>query len=322
MTSFARPSYAADRRHGQFPFKGLDSQCKWRQQSAPIRYDRDVTMFETKDTLLRLIALLRIIPRAPGRIATKTLLEKLKDDGFSVSLRTVQRDQDRLSLPFALQRDESSPSLRWSLSENAPIDLSAMDTPTALALYLAESHLQTLLPQHVLDQLAPPISHCPRLPRQSGKQQPSALGTQDSGDFHRQVPTALVERKELQNSYLSHSKTELKKLLIHPHGWSRDTASTTLLTSLNIVRQLWRVEDQNKHTDELAERAGKVYNKLRTLLGSSLDKAKDAYRKAHDQLISGKANLVKQVSDFRQLGVLVNVSCTKLGSAALSLSWA
>ncbi|MGU2277187.1 DNA recombination protein RmuC [Pseudomonas aeruginosa] len=86
---------------------------------------------------------------------------------------------------------------------------------------------------------------------------------------------------------------------------------TTLLTSLNIVRQLWRFEDQNKHTAELAERAGKVYDKLRTFLGSmdaignSLDKAQDAYRKARDQLVSGKANLVKQVNDFRQLGVAV-----------------
>lgn len=86
---------------------------------------------------------------------------------------------------------------------------------------------------------------------------------------------------------------------------------TTLLTSLNIVRQLWRFEDQNKHTAELAERAGKVYDKLRTFLGSmdaighSLDKAQDAYKKACDQLVNGKANLVKQVSDFRQLGVAV-----------------
>ncbi|HCW1033968.1 TPA: DNA recombination protein RmuC [Pseudomonas aeruginosa] len=55
----------------------------------------------------------------------------------------------------------------------------------------------------------------------------------------------------------------------------------------------------------------KVYDKLRTFLGSmdaighSLDKAQDAYKKACDQLVNGKANLVKQVSDFRQLGVAV-----------------
>lgn len=86
---------------------------------------------------------------------------------------------------------------------------------------------------------------------------------------------------------------------------------TTLLTSLNIVRQLWRFEDQNRHAAELAERAGRVYDKLRTFLGTmdgigkSLEKAQDAYRKACDQLVLGRGNLVKQVSDFRQLGVAV-----------------
>ncbi|PVZ15925.1 MULTISPECIES: DNA recombination protein RmuC [unclassified Pseudomonas] len=95
---------------------------------------------------------------------------------------------------------------------------------------------------------------------------------------------------------------------------------TTLLTSLNIVRQLWRFEDQNKHSAELAERAGRVYDKLRTFLGSmdtvgaSLEKAQDAYRRACDQLVSGRGNLVKQVSDFQQLGVAVK--------AELSGEWA
>lgn len=86
---------------------------------------------------------------------------------------------------------------------------------------------------------------------------------------------------------------------------------TTLLSSLNIVRQLWRYEDQNRHTAELADKAARVYDKLRTFLGSmdgvgkSLDKAQEAYRRACDQLLHGKGNLVKQVSDFRQLGVAV-----------------
>jgi len=86
---------------------------------------------------------------------------------------------------------------------------------------------------------------------------------------------------------------------------------TTLLTSLNIVRQLWRFEDQNRHTAELAERAAKVHDKLRTFLGSmdgigkSLGKASDAYQKACDQLVGGRGNLVKQVNDFKDLGVSV-----------------
>ena len=61
----------------------------------------------------------------------------------------------------------------------------------------------------------------------------------------------------------------------------------------------------------MADRASKVYDKLRVFLGSmdaignSLDRAQDAYRKACDQLVSGRGNLIKQASDFKQLGVAV-----------------
>ena len=39
--SFARPSYAAYRRNGKLPRKGLDSPYKWRQQSAPISIQQE-----------------------------------------------------------------------------------------------------------------------------------------------------------------------------------------------------------------------------------------------------------------------------------------
>src|SRR5690554_4683248 len=86
---------------------------------------------------------------------------------------------------------------------------------------------------------------------------------------------------------------------------------STLLASLTIVRQLWRFEEQNRSTAELAERASKVYDKLRIFLGSmdgignSLDRAQEAYRKACDQLVNGRGNLLKQAGDFQQLGVAV-----------------
>lgn len=82
---------------------------------------------------------------------------------------------------------------------------------------------------------------------------------------------------------------------------------TTLLTSLNIVRQLWRYEDQNKHTVALAQKAEGVFKKLNTFLGSfenikrGLQKATDAYGDAEGQLLSGRGNLVKQVSEFKKL---------------------
>lgn len=82
---------------------------------------------------------------------------------------------------------------------------------------------------------------------------------------------------------------------------------TTLLTSLNIVRQLWRYEDQNKHTAALANKAEAVFKKLNTFLASferikkGLENATEAYVKAEGQLVSGKGNLVKQVGEFKNL---------------------
>jgi DNA recombination protein RmuC len=82
---------------------------------------------------------------------------------------------------------------------------------------------------------------------------------------------------------------------------------TTLLTSLNIVRQLWRYEDQNKHTAALAGKAEAVFKKLNSFLASfekikkALDGATVAYTTAENQLVSGKGNLVKQVGEFKNL---------------------
>jgi len=89
------------------------------------------------------------------------------------------------------------------------------------------------------------------------------------------------------------------------------TTPTTLLTSLNVVRQLWRFEDQNRHAALLADQAAKVYDKLRLFLdslldlGKQIDKSKQVYDKAINQFISGKGNLVSRVEEFQRLGVAV-----------------
>lgn len=95
------------------------------------------------------------------------------------------------------------------------------------------------------------------------------------------------------------------------------TTPTTLLTSLNIVRQLWRFEDQNKYTAKLAEQAAKVYNQLRLFLesmealGLQLDKSRKTYDQAMSQFVSGRGNLVKRVEDFQKLGVSVKKEMPK-----------
>ncbi len=76
-------------------------------------------MSQAKDTVARLLTLLRHIPRAPSFVATTTLQEKLRDRGFSVDMRTVQRDLNRLSSLFSLMCDERVTPYRWSFTKDA-----------------------------------------------------------------------------------------------------------------------------------------------------------------------------------------------------------
>jgi len=191
-----------------------------------------ISMSEAKDTLLRLFALLRLIPTEPRRIATPTLLEKLRDRGFSVTLRSIQRDLHRLSTPFSLQCDDSETPFRWSFTRNAPLNLLEMDTPTALALYLSESHLATLLPQGVIDQLRPQFHRA--------RNYLDGLGRNGLADWARRVRAlpngktllpaqlvpgvwgivseALLTQRQLQIGYCSRSKEALTSLRIYPAG--------------------------------------------------------------------------------------------------------
>ena len=105
---------------------------------------------------------------------------------------------------------------------------------------------------------------------------------------------------------------------------------TTLLTSLNIVRQLWRFEEQNKHTAALASKADAVFQKLRVFLDSfkdikkHLDKAAETYQKSENQLISGKGNLLKQVNEFKTLAPAIqgNLPSDLVEKADLEIEYA
>jgi len=104
---------------------------------------------------------------------------------------------------------------------------------------------------------------------------------------------------------------------------------TTLLTSLNIVRQLWRFEEQNAHTAALADRAARVYAKLVTFVGSmeglgkQLRNAQESYERAMGQLVEGKGNLINQAKDFEKLGVAVKAQLPEhlVEKAALELDF-
>ncbi len=83
---------------------------------------------------------------------------------------------------------------------------------------------------------------------------------------------------------------------------------TSLLMALKTVRHLWNVEKRNKNAEAIADRAGKLFDKLATFIesfnrvGGALEDARKAHEKALGQLTRGNGNLVKQVEMLKDLG--------------------
>lgn len=83
---------------------------------------------------------------------------------------------------------------------------------------------------------------------------------------------------------------------------------TTLMATLRTIQNIWRYEDQNKHALDIANRAGKLYDKFVGFtedlekIGVHLGQTQASYENAHKKLVSGHGNLVMNVEKLRILG--------------------
>jgi DNA recombination protein RmuC len=86
------------------------------------------------------------------------------------------------------------------------------------------------------------------------------------------------------------------------------TTPTTLMTVLRTVRNVWDIEKRHQNAEEIAARAGALYDKavgfLSTMdkMGSYIDKAQQSFIDARSQLATGKGSVVRQVEMLRELG--------------------
>ncbi len=83
---------------------------------------------------------------------------------------------------------------------------------------------------------------------------------------------------------------------------------STLTMNLQIIHNMWRYEYQNKNTQEIAKRAGDLYDKFVGFItalddvGDKIDKAQEAYQTANNRLVAGKGNLVGRTQALKKLG--------------------
>jgi DNA recombination protein RmuC len=84
---------------------------------------------------------------------------------------------------------------------------------------------------------------------------------------------------------------------------------TTLLATLKTIENLWKYERQTRNAEEIARRAGQMYDKfcLFTLelekLGKQLATCSATYDAALAKLSQGRGNLISQAEQLRELGV-------------------
>ena len=95
-------------------------------------------------------------------------------------------------------------------------------------------------------------------------------------------------------------------------AWKKNVllaSPSTLLYVLRIVEHLWRQENQARNAGEIADRGGKLYDKLVGFVtqfqkvGDALTSAQKSHTEAFDLLSTGSGNLIRQAEMLRELGV-------------------
>lgn len=100
-----------------------------------------------KDSLIRLLKMMQMIPLYPRWVTAKSLHEGLDAEGYSVTRRTVERDLNRFSTLLGLINVESPEGNKWSYSHDTQFTfLPALSAAEALSLKMVQQHLSHHLP--------------------------------------------------------------------------------------------------------------------------------------------------------------------------------
>jgi predicted DNA-binding transcriptional regulator YafY len=184
------------------------------------------------ETILRFFTMLRMLPRAPRKIDTATIERQLRDEGYPVTRRTIQRDLHQLARIVPLLCDEHRPH-GWSWAPDAALlDLPGMDPNTALTFILVERFLAPLLPRSTFGRIQPYLTQAQRildaLPANALGRWPAKVRVIHRGPPLRlpEIPEAildavtqgLLEGRRLDVAYRSREKGDLIRCELNPLG--------------------------------------------------------------------------------------------------------
>lgn len=104
---------------------------------------------------------------------------------------------------------------------------------------------------------------------------------------------------------------------LHAFAWGKQIAivcPSTLFATLKTIASLWKIEKQNRNTQEIATQGGKLYDQFAafvedmTSIGTQLERTSKVYDSAMKRLHTGRGNLIGQVEKLKALGVKTSKS--------------
>ena len=91
----------------------------------------------------------------------------------------------------------------------------------------------------------------------------------------------------------------------------RVVTGSTIVTTLMLIKEIWKREVQTKNQQKLIIDTGKLHDKIVgfieafEVVGTELTQASNAYNLAFDRLSQGRANIIKQTDGLKKLGAKV-----------------
>lgn len=118
------------------------------------RNDKKPTLLRQWE-MMRMLTVSRYDKQSDGRWdKASEITTKLNEKGYTVSVRTVQRDLQELSEIFDIEVNNKNPrDYGWRWRKGADLNIPGMSVSEALAMRLVETHMKQLLPAAMLDGL-------------------------------------------------------------------------------------------------------------------------------------------------------------------------
>lgn len=198
------------------------------------------------NALFRQMTMLRFIPRG-RKVTAREIRRALLDEGFDVSLRTVQRDLREIEETglFPLESDTRGKPHGWCWNAQSVYDIPGMTPSVALAFVLARRYLLDGFPPGVLEHLgahfkraeqllmenpSPAMRRWPEkiaiLPRQQ-----RLLPARVEQGIHDTLAQALMDEKQVTAHYQPRDR-EARDYVLNPLGLVMRGSTTYLVASV------------------------------------------------------------------------------------------